>query len=112
MYRSEELLESFNRLALIMFMRNHAPRFKFNKSSNNYLSYSSRKGKTFDLNTMKDSAFRPELQEMFSRSMKVGYLLRKAKKSSPLEFFLIILTNIGLLLLNPRKNVKSMLTKV
>lgn len=58
--------------------------------------------KTFELDINRDELFRPDLQAMFSKALKVGYL-RKApmKNHTTVHTYLVVLSDLGLVMLDP-----------
>jgi len=106
MDRPDELIESFSRSNLILFLKRVCPdKENMKVIKGNSFQHVSRK-KTHDLNTSTDSLFRPELQAMFKKARKVGYLRKKkTAKSSIICTYLMLLTNIGILIMDPLDKV-------
>lgn len=104
---ADQLLESFRRSKLILFLRDvtkalgHSVRVELSNS----ITILNRFNKTQNFSTAYDHLLRPEFQEMFRVAEKVGYIrrLRVGPTPTPETNYLVVLTDMGLLLLDSTK---------
>lgn len=100
----DQLLESWRRSKLVLYLRDIMKSIGHNcrVEISNSLTVLNRFNETKKFSSTDDPMLRPEFQEMFRISEKVGYL-KRFKKGSSETAFLMILTDMGLLLLDTSK---------
>lgn len=105
--RSDQVLESFRRSKLFIFLldviKHLGHSVKLEQTNILTVHLVDKKDKKYS--STSDSLLRPELQEMFTISEKVGYARRAriGSGSSSEQVYLMILTDMGLLLLDTSK---------
>lgn len=101
---ADQLLESWRRSKLVLYLRDIMKSIGHNcrVEISNSLTVLNRHNETKKFSTTFDPMLRPEYQEMFRISEKVGYV-KRSKKGSSESAFLMILTDMGLLLLDTSK---------
>lgn len=106
-YMADQLLESWRRSKLVLYLRDTMKSVGHNcrVEITNNISVTNRFNETKNYSSQFDPMLRPEFQEMFRVSEKVGYCKRsrKGNQSSSEETYLMILTDMGLLLLDTKK---------
>lgn len=104
---ADQLLESFRRSKLVLFLRDAVKSIGCNVrvEIGNNISVLNRHNKTQVFSSTYNPLLRPEFQEMFRISEKVGYLkrIRHGHSSVSETAYLCILCDMGLLLLDTSK---------
>lgn len=101
------MIESFRRNSLVLFLKklsmSRGQEVKIFKSDN--LDFVNKNHKKRKLHIRIDDMFKPEFQDMFFISEKKGFLklVKNGVVSAKKEAYVIVLTNCGLLCLDPVK---------
>lgn len=106
-FLADQLVESWRRSKLILYLRDIMKSVGHNcrVEITNNISVTNRFNETKNYSSSYDPMLRPEFQEMFRISEKVGYVRRSHKGTKNLseKAYLMILTDMGLLLLDTSK---------